>query len=50
MDEPISALDAGFERRCEFELNRLQRQLSHTFVHVTHDQEEAWLWRTASAL
>ena len=23
------------------ELNRLQRQLSHTFVHVTHDQEEA---------
>jgi multiple sugar transport system ATP-binding protein len=23
------------------ELNRLQRQLKHTFVHVTHDQEEA---------
>ena len=23
------------------ELNRLQRQLNHTFVHVTHDQEEA---------
>ena len=41
MDEPISALDARLREEMRVELNRLQRQLSHTFVHVTHDQEEA---------
>src|SRR3984885_6036056 len=40
MDEPISALDARLREEMRVELNRLQRQLSHTFVHVTHDQEE----------
>jgi multiple sugar transport system ATP-binding protein len=41
MDEPISALDARLREEMRVELNRLQRQLGHTFVHVTHDQEEA---------
>jgi multiple sugar transport system ATP-binding protein len=41
MDEPISALDARLREEMRVELNRLQRQLRHTFVHVTHDQEEA---------
>lgn len=41
MDEPISALDARLREEMRVELNRLQRQLKHTFVHVTHDQEEA---------
>jgi multiple sugar transport system ATP-binding protein len=41
MDEPISALDARLREEMRVELNRLQRQLNHTFVHVTHDQEEA---------
>ena len=41
MDEPISALDARLREEMRVELNRLQRKLNHTFVHVTHDQEEA---------
>jgi len=41
MDEPISALDARLREEMRVELNRLQRQLNHTVVHVTHDQEEA---------
>lgn len=41
MDEPISALDARLREEMRVELNRLQRHLKHTFVHVTHDQEEA---------
>ena len=41
LDEPISALDAKLREEMRVELNRLQRQLKHTFVYVTHDQEEA---------
>jgi len=41
MDEPISALDARLREEMRVELNRLRRHLKHTFVHVTHDQEEA---------
>jgi multiple sugar transport system ATP-binding protein len=41
MDEPISALDARLREEMRVELGRLQRQFGHTFVHVTHDQEEA---------
>jgi multiple sugar transport system ATP-binding protein len=41
MDEPISALDARLREEMRVELNRLQRRFKHTFVHVTHDQEEA---------
>jgi multiple sugar transport system ATP-binding protein len=41
LDEPISALDAKLREEMRVELYRLQRQLKHTFVYVTHDQEEA---------
>ena len=41
MDEPISALDARLREEMRVELSRLQRELNHTLVYVTHDQEEA---------
>ncbi len=41
MDEPISALDARLREEMRVELNRLQGELNHTLVYVTHDQEEA---------
>src|SRR5215470_11917902 len=41
MDEPIAALDARLREEVRVELKRLQRELSHTLVYVTHDQEEA---------
>jgi multiple sugar transport system ATP-binding protein len=41
MDEPISALDARLREEMRVELKRLQRETGHTFVYVTHDQEEA---------
>ena len=41
MDEPISALDARLREEMRVELSRLQRELKHTLVYVTHDQEEA---------
>lgn len=41
MDEPIAALDARLREAMRVELKRLQRDLKHTFVYVTHDQEEA---------
>jgi multiple sugar transport system ATP-binding protein len=41
MDEPIAALDARLREEMRVELKRLQRELRHTMVYVTHDQEEA---------
>jgi spermidine/putrescine transport system ATP-binding protein len=41
LDEPLGALDLALRRQMQEELVRLQRQLNATFVHVTHDQEEA---------
>ncbi len=41
MDEPIAALDARLRETTRVELKRLQRDLKHTLVYVTHDQEEA---------
>ena len=41
MDEPIAALDARLRESTRVELKRLQRELKHTLVYVTHDQEEA---------
>ena len=41
LDEPLGALDLALRRQMQEELVRLQRQLGATFVHVTHDQEEA---------
>lgn len=41
MDDPISALDARLREETRVELKRIQQQLGHTLVYVTHDQEEA---------
>lgn len=41
MDDPISALDARLREQTRVELRRLQQELGHTLVYVTHDQEEA---------
>jgi spermidine/putrescine transport system ATP-binding protein len=41
LDEPLGALDLKLRRQMQDELSRIQRQTGTTFVHVTHDQEEA---------
>ncbi len=41
LDEPMSALDAKLRAQVQVELRRLQKQLGHTFILVTHDQDEA---------
>lgn len=41
LDEPLGALDAGLRRELQSELRQLQRRLGITFLHVTHDQDEA---------
>ncbi|HXV24036.1 MAG TPA: ABC transporter ATP-binding protein [Alphaproteobacteria bacterium] len=41
LDEPLGALDLALRRQMQEELVRLQKQLGTTFVHVTHDQDEA---------
>jgi putative spermidine/putrescine transport system ATP-binding protein len=41
LDEPLSALDPFLRGRVREELKRLQRELSITFIHVTHSQDEA---------
>jgi putative spermidine/putrescine transport system ATP-binding protein len=44
LDEPLGALDLKLRQEMQFELRRIQREVSEvgiTFVYVTHDQEEA---------
>jgi spermidine/putrescine transport system ATP-binding protein len=41
LDEPLAALDRKLRSQMQFELQNLQRDLSITFLLVTHDQEEA---------
>ncbi|GGK85972.1 ABC transporter ATP-binding protein [Mangrovihabitans endophyticus] len=41
LDEPLGALDLNLRRRMQIELKRIQTEVGVTFVHVTHDQEEA---------
>jgi spermidine/putrescine transport system ATP-binding protein len=41
LDEPLGALDVKIRRQMQDELRQLQRALGATFIHVTHDQEEA---------
>ncbi len=41
LDEPLGALDLKLRKGLQEELRRLQRELRMTFLHVTHDQEEA---------
>lgn len=43
LDEPFSALDATIKRQLQIKLRQVNRQLGVTILHVTHDQEEAFL-------
>jgi spermidine/putrescine transport system ATP-binding protein len=41
LDEPLGALDLKLRKRMQLELKAIQNDFGITFVHVTHDQEEA---------
>ena len=41
LDEPLSNLDARVRVVARGELKKIQKELGHTFVYVTHDQSEA---------
>ena len=50
MDEPLSNLDALLRLHTRTELKRLHDDLGHTFIFVTHDQEEAMTLGTRIAV
>ena len=41
LDEPLGALDLKLRKQMQLFLKRIQHDLGITFVHVTHDQDEA---------
>ena len=41
LDEPLGALDLKLRRQMQVELKAIQIEVGLTFLHVTHDQEEA---------
>jgi spermidine/putrescine transport system ATP-binding protein len=41
LDEPLGALDLKLRRQMQIELKAIQMDVGLTFLHVTHDQEEA---------
>ncbi|HTN58386.1 MAG TPA: ABC transporter ATP-binding protein, partial [Protaetiibacter sp.] len=41
LDEPLGALDLKLRRQMQLELKSIQGEVGLTFLHVTHDQEEA---------
>lgn len=41
LDEPLAALDATLRKDMCFELKHIQETVGTTFIHVTHNQEEA---------
>jgi spermidine/putrescine transport system ATP-binding protein len=41
LDEPLGALDLKLRKQMQLELKAIQHDIGITFVHVTHDQEEA---------
>jgi len=41
LDEPLGALDLKLRREMQIELKAIQMEVGLTFLHVTHDQEEA---------
>jgi len=41
LDEPLGALDLKLRKEMQLELKGIQHEVGITFVHVTHDQEEA---------
>lgn len=41
LDESLSNLDAALKKEMQEEIKRIQKELSLTIIHVTHDQQEA---------
>ena len=41
LDEPLGALDLKLRRQMQLEIKDIQSEVGLTFLHVTHDQEEA---------
>lgn len=41
LDEPLGALDLNLRKQMQQELTQIQKRIGTTFIHVTHDQEEA---------
>ncbi len=41
LDEPLGALDLRLRKQLQIQLKRIHEEVGLTFVHVTHDQEEA---------
>lgn len=41
LDEPLSSLDAKLQMEMRAELSRIQKRIGTSFVHVTHNQEDA---------
>ena len=50
LDEPLGALDLKLRKQMQLELKRIQHDVGITFVHVTHDQEEAMTMADAIAV
>jgi spermidine/putrescine transport system ATP-binding protein len=50
LDEPLGALDLKLRKQMQLELKRIQGEVGITFVHVTHDQEEAMTMADAIAV
>ena len=50
LDEPLGALDLKLRKQMQLFLKRIQHDLGITFVHVTHDQEEAMTMADAIAV
>ncbi|MPZ84180.1 MAG: ATP-binding cassette domain-containing protein [Actinophytocola sp.] len=51
LDEPLGALDLKLRRQMQIELKRIQTEVGTTFLHVTHDQEEAmWMADTVAVM
>ncbi|GAA3546637.1 ABC transporter ATP-binding protein [Amycolatopsis ultiminotia] len=42
LDEPLGALDRKLRDEVQTELRRINRELGTSFVHITHDQDEAF--------
>jgi spermidine/putrescine transport system ATP-binding protein len=50
LDEPLGALDLKLRKQMQLFLKRLQHEVQITFIHVTHDQEEAMTMADAIAV
>jgi spermidine/putrescine transport system ATP-binding protein len=50
LDEPLGALDLKLRKQMQLTLKRIQHDIGITFIHVTHDQEEAMTMADAIAV